>query len=113
VRVTVLVSTGVVWALGVAAAWARAGDRVTVVLLDAATASARAGHDDEAALGTAMDAGVVVAAHDAALARRALAVVPGGGSGPDGTGLRSGVAVVDLDAVADLVTTGADKAVWL
>lgn len=107
-RVTLLVSTGVPWALGVAAAWARAGDRVTVVLLDAAAASARVGHEDGAALTAAADTGVAVAAHDAALARRALT----GGTEP-GAGLAAGIAVVDLDDLADLVTTGADKAVWL
>lgn len=111
-RVTLLVSTEVGWALGVAAAWARAGDSVTVVLLAAAAASARAGHDDAVALVAAREAGVAVAAHDAALARRALHVARPEARSP-GAALADGVSVVDLDDVADLVTTGADKAVWL
>lgn len=101
-RVTVLVSGGVPWSLDIACSWSRAGDRVTVVLLDGAAASVRRHHDHEPAVRAALQAGVTVLAHDTALRRRALQT----------DALLEGVEPVDLDAVADLVTTGADKAVW-
>lgn len=100
-RVTVLVSDRAAWALGVAQAWARAGDAVTLVLLDAAAATARPEHADAHSLAAALAGGVRVAVHDAALRRRALRV------------LAEGVTIVDLDEVAELVTAGADRSVWL
>lgn len=101
-RVTVLVSSRVAEVLPVVEAWARSGDTVTIVLLDGAAASARPGHADAPALKALGDAGAVLAAHDDALRRRAL---------PLGS-LVEGVKAVDLDEVADLITTGADRAVW-
>ncbi len=98
-RVTVLLSSRVAEALEIVTGWARAGDTVTVVLLDAAVAVARSGHSDEGALRAALDAGVLVLAHDEAIRRRAV----------DG-GAR--VKTVELDEIADLLTTGADKTVW-
>lgn len=79
-------------ALALGTRWARAGDEVTVVLLDAATAVLRGGHDRRDDVSTARAAGVRVWAHRAALAERAIAE-PGD----------IDVAAVDLDAVAALV----------
>lgn len=101
-RVTVLVSSRVGEVLPLVQAWARAGDVITVVLLDEAAASARPGHADGAALRALAEAGVLVAAHDDALRRRALPL----------DGLAEAVEAVDLDEVAELVTQGADRAVW-
>lgn len=101
-RVTVLVASSTRWAVEVATSWARGGDAVTVVLLAGAVAEARPGHPDGAILAAAQEVGVVVAAHDEALRRRAL----------HPSGLAEGVKLVDLDEIADLVTSGADKAVW-
>ncbi|HWB72056.1 MAG TPA: hypothetical protein VG452_07545 [Egibacteraceae bacterium] len=102
-RVAVLVSDDLRWALLLARTWVGAGDGVQVVLLDAAAAAARPGHEDAAAVGAALRDGVVVGVHDDALRSRALT----------GGGLVDGAKVVDLDEIADLVTEGADKAVWL
>lgn len=102
-RVALLVSGELDFAGCLAAAWARAGDAVTLVLLDAAVAAVRQGHAHAAAVTDAVTAGVVVAAHDDALRRRGIAVAS----------LPGGVKAVDLDEVADLVTDGADKALWL
>ncbi|MBW3602050.1 MAG: DsrE family protein [Actinobacteria bacterium] len=102
-RFTVLVSHDARWALELATAWSAVGDDVRVVLLDSAAALARPGHRDAARVTTAMDAGVGVWVHDDAVARRAL---PGGA-------VVDGVTVVDLDEVADAVTDGTDRAVWL
>lgn len=100
-RVTLLVSNRGAWALDLAVEWARAGDVVTLVLLDSAAAMARPDHADADALAAAVAGGVGVAVHDAALRRRGL-VSPA-----------QGVTVLDLDEVAELVTVGADRAVWL
>ncbi len=100
-RVTLLVSSHPAQALALAAAWVRAGDDLTVVLLDAAAALARPGHAQGEAVQALAAAGAVVGAHDDALRRRALpadAVV-------------AGVKVLDLDDVADLVT-GGDRTIW-
>lgn len=102
-RTALLVSGDPVWALGLASAWVADGDAVTVVLLDAAAATARPGHPAAQALSTALAAGVAVSAHDDALRRRGL--------GRDT--VVEGVKVVDLDEVADLVAEGSDKALWL
>jgi hypothetical protein len=102
-RVAMLVSDDAVWALGLAAAWAGAGDTVTAVLLDRAAALVRTGHADGGDLRAAQAAGVHVAVHDDALRRRGLSVAA----------LPADVKPTDLDEVADLVTDGSDKAVWL
>jgi hypothetical protein len=102
VRVAVLLSSQVSEALEIVTAWARAGDAVTVVLLDAAVAVTRPGHREEGWLTDALDAGVLVLAHDEALRSRALAA----------EARADEVKAVELDEIADLVTTGADKAVW-
>ncbi|MPZ87315.1 MAG: hypothetical protein GEU81_04400 [Nitriliruptorales bacterium] len=101
-RVTVLVSSRPRWALDVVTSWARDGDSVTVVLLAGASGAARPGHPAAETLAAAQSAGVVITAHDEALHRRAL------GSGV----LVEGIKPIDLDEMADLVTSGADKAVW-
>lgn len=102
-RHTVLISRDPRWALELARGWAQAGDTVTAVLLDRASALARPGHAHAGALADAVGAGVTVAVHDDALRRRGLASRP----------LPEGVKTVDLAEVADLVTDGADRAVWL
>lgn len=102
-RHTVLVSRDPRWALGLAQRWAHTGDTVTVVLLDQGAALARPGHADADALTDAVAAGVTVTVHDDALRRRALAGRP----------LPEAMKTVDLDEVADLVTDGTDRAVWL
>ncbi len=86
--------------LALAVSWVSAGDEVTVVLLAEAVAIARPGHADATAVEDAVAAGVDVRGHDEALRRR---------------GIRAPVAEVkplDLDELADLVTVGADRAVW-
>lgn len=102
-RHAVLVSRDPRWALDLARAWVGSGDTVTTVLLDRAAALARPGHADAAAVTAALAAGVAVSVHDDALRRRGLA----------GTTLTDGCKVIDLDEIADLVTDGADRAVWL
>lgn len=99
----VLVSRDVVWALELATAWVQAGDTATVVLCDRAAARTRPGHDDAGPLQAALAAGVVVTVHDDALRRRGLFGRP----------LADGCKTIDLDEIADLVTEGADRAVWL
>ena len=101
-RVTVLVSDPARWVLEAACGWVAGGDATTVVLLDAAAALARPGHPDAGAVRKAQEGGVTVVVHDGALVRRGMA--PGA--------VADGVAVVDLDEVADLITTGADRALW-
>lgn len=101
-RVAVLVSSRVAEVVPLSAAWAQAGDAVTVVLLDAAVAGVRPGHAHADLLAGLCQHGVRVLAHDDALERRGLAA----------GALVEGVAIVDLDDVADLVTSGADRAVW-
>lgn len=102
-RHAVLVSRDPRWALDLARAWVASGDTVTAVLLDRASALARPGHADADAVAAALAAGVAVSVHDDALRRRGL------GSHP----LAEGCKTVDLDEIADLVTDGADRAVWL
>lgn len=102
-RHTVLVSRNPRWALDLARAWTAAGDSVTAVLLDRGAALVRAGHPDADALSAALAAGVQVSVHDDALRRRGLAE----------RDVAAGCKVVELDEIADLVTDGADRAVWL
>lgn len=97
-----LVSRDVAWALQLARQWVP-GEATQVVLLDLAVASARAGHTDHAAVAAAVDAGVVVAVHAAAAARRAL--------GPGE--LAEGVKVIDLDEIADLIADATGQVMWL
>jgi hypothetical protein len=78
-------------ALALGIGWAATGADVTVVLLDAATAVLRAGHDAAAHLAAAQDAGVRVWAHADAVTERAVDMGP------------SGARLVDLDTVADLL----------
>lgn len=97
-----LVSRDVGWALRLAARWAT-GCATQVVLMDGAVAAARAGHRDHAAVIAAAEAGAVIAVHEAAAARRAMAA----GQLPDG------VKVVDLDEIADLVGDATGQVMWL
>lgn len=99
----VLVSREPRWALGLASEWVAAGDTVTAVLCDRASALARPGHADAGALAAALADGVVVTVHDDALRRRGLA----------GAALADGCKTVSLDEIADLVADAADRAVWL
>lgn len=99
-RHALLVGRDAVEGLRLAVSWATAGDSVTVVLLAEATAVARPGHADAGRIDEAIAAGVDVRGHDEALRRRGISwPVPG-------------VKVLDLDELADLVTSGADRAVW-
>jgi hypothetical protein len=98
-RVALLASQQPVEALTLGARWAEAGDEVTVVLLDGATAILRGGHAAAGALTTARDAGVTIWAHDTALQERAV------NSGTE-------VTVVGLDHVAALVGDTATKVQW-
>ncbi|CAN5601497.1 hypothetical protein BH23ACT7_BH23ACT7_04350 [soil metagenome] len=102
-RIALLVSGDLPWALRLARRWVAGGDAVTVVLLDGAASSARRGHAHAEAVKDGAAAGVVVLAHDDALRRRAIR----------GDGMLDGVKTVDLDEVADLVLDGADKVMWL
>lgn len=102
-RHAVLISREPRWALELACRWVAAGDSVSAVLLDRAAGLARAEHADAPAVVEALAAGVEVSAHDDALRRRGLAGRP----------LTEGVKPVDLDEIADLLSEGADRAVWL
>lgn len=102
-RVGLLVSTELDEAVGLARDWVADGATVTVVLLDGATAHARAGHARAGVTGALVGEGVTVLAHDAALRRRGIRPAA----------LAEGVKVCDLDEVADLVAEGVDRAVWL
>ena len=85
-------------ALTLGARWARAGDTVTVVLLDGATAALRPGHMLAAPLSAAREAGVRVWAHDVAVAERDIAY-------------DEDITAVGLDKVAALVGQ-ASKVQW-
>lgn len=87
-------------ALALGAAWATAGDQVTVVLLDAATAVLRPGHDAAAGVAAAHDAGVRIWVHGDALTERAV------------DAHAAPVDVVDLDAVATLLGDADTRAQW-
>jgi hypothetical protein len=102
-RVAVLVSVDLAWAAELAARWHVDGDEVTLVLLDRTAAAARRGHQDAEAVGDAVKAGVVVWAHSDALRRRAI----------DADHRIDGLKVCSLDEVADLITEGAEKVLWL
>ncbi len=102
-RAVLLVSAELPWALALAGRWATAGDTVTVMLLDRAAGAVRPGAAAARDVTAAIAAGVTVSACDDALRRRGL----------DGAALVDGVKIVDLDEVADLVTDGADRVVWL
>jgi NAD(P)-dependent dehydrogenase (short-subunit alcohol dehydrogenase family) len=94
------------WGLSLAAGWAADGDTVTAVLCDQAAAAARRGHADAEDVRSALAAGASVAAHDEALSRRGI---------PTGAidVLVDGVRAVDLDALADLVSTPRAAVVWV
>jgi hypothetical protein len=79
--------------------WSAAGDDVTVVLLDDATAILRRDHAAAALLATARDAGVTLWAHDTAVQEH---------------GAAEGVAVetVGLDRVAALIGDTATRVQW-
>lgn len=100
-RVTLLCSSDVRWGLRLAGAWADAGDSVTVVLLDAASALVRTAHAEAPLVGTAAARGVTMLVHDDALRRRG--VVPGE---------VETAKPVTLDEIADLVVDGTDKVIW-
>lgn len=102
-RITVMVSVDVRWALELATGWREAGEEVTLVLLDGAVAAARAGHVHAQGVGALLAAGGAVLAEEQALARRSL------GSDRSVPGVKS----ADLDQVADLVLDGSDRVVWL
>ncbi len=102
-RIALLTSSDVAWPAQLARTWAGDGDRVTLVLLDGASAAARSGHADAAAVSAVADEGVAVLVHDGALRRRGITT----------TALAEGVRPVDLDVVADLVGDGADRVIWL
>lgn len=87
-------------ALALGSRWADAGADVTVVLLDAATAVLRPGHDAADELVAARAAGVRIWAQADAVAERAVEV---GGTA---------VELVDLDAVATLLGTPDTRAQW-
>ena len=87
-------------ALALGSGWARDGEDVVVVLLDAATIVLRPGHDDAANLREATEAGVRVWAHDHAAAERLI--VRGDAE----------VELVDLEAVARLVGEPETRAQW-
>jgi hypothetical protein len=87
-------------ALKLAARWSAAGDHVTVVLLDGATALLRPGHAAGAHLATAQDAGVTIWAHDEAVRERAL----------DTAGTK--FEIVDLDRVVALIGDAGTKVQW-
>lgn len=102
-RTLVLVSRDPAWALELATAWAAAGDDVVAVLFDHGAVWAREGHPRGGELAAAADAGVTLRVHDEALTVRGIGVGQ----------LAGGVKPCDLDEVADLLTDGVDKAVWL
>jgi hypothetical protein len=86
-------------ALALGADWARAGDDVTVVLLDAATTLLREGHAAAQLLADAQDTGVTVWAHDTATTERGITD-------------HGKVTLVDLERVAALITEDAAKVQW-
>lgn len=88
-------------ALALGATWAQAGDDVTVVLLDAATAVLRTGHDHHDDVTAARSAGVRIWAHHAALVERAIVT-------PDDIEVEP----VDLDAVATLIGEDDTRVQW-
>lgn len=102
-RIALLVSTDLPWALQLACLWAAQGDHVTVVLLDAAAAAARQGNLHAHAVSQTMTAGTAVVAHTDALRRRAI----------DPERRIEGIKTVDLDEIADLITEGADHVICL
>lgn len=98
--VALLTSQQPVEALRLGGSWAREGDSVTVVLLDAATAILRPGHEAAADLESAHAAGVGLWAHDVSVAERALELGD------------IEVEVVDLDAVAALIGDPGTSVQW-
>jgi hypothetical protein len=87
-------------ALALGTGWAQDGEDVVVVLLDAATIVLRPGHEDAANVRDATDAGVRVWAHHLAAAERLIDTAD------------TGVDLVDLGAVAQLVGQAETKAQW-
>lgn len=96
-----LVSRAPASRLRTASTWVEAGERVTVVLVDAAAAACRRGHADAKALSAAQRDGVQVAVHDEALVRHGIPAPP------------AGVEAVSLDRIAALVAEESTAAVWL
>lgn len=88
-------------ALGLATTWARDGARVTVVLLDGATAVLRPGHQAAERVAAACAAGATVLAHADAVAERTIRDAP-----------VDLVDLVDLDGVADLVADADSRVQW-
>lgn len=97
--VALLTSQQPLEALALGVEGAQAGDDVTVVLLDGATAILRDGHAAAGTLAGAQDAGVTVWAHEAAAAERAITH-------------DAGVTLVDLERIAALIAEDAAKVQW-
>ena len=87
-------------ALALGTRWAAAGADVTLVLLDAATAVLRAGHDAGDDLAAARTAGVRIWAQADAVTERAIDV------------RAATVELVELDAVATLLGDPDTRAQW-
>jgi hypothetical protein len=96
-RVALLASQQPAEALMLGTRWSEAGDDVTVVLMDGATAILRPDHIDAKLLASAQDAGVTILAHDAAIRDHTQT---------------SPVDVVGLDHVAALIGDTATRVQW-
>jgi hypothetical protein len=98
-RVALLASQQPAEALTLGTRWSEAGDDVTVILLDGATAILRRDHIDATLLASARDAGVTILAHDAAIRDHTITqAVP--------------IDVVELDHVAALIGDTATRVQW-
>jgi tetraacyldisaccharide-1-P 4'-kinase len=98
-RVALLASQQPAEALTLGTRWSEAGDDVTVILLDGATAILRRDHIDAKLLASARDAGVTILAHDAAIRDHTITQdVP--------------IDVVELDRVAALISDTATRVQW-
>jgi hypothetical protein len=98
-RVALLASQQPAEALTLGTRWSEAGDDVTVILLDGATAILRRDHIDAKLLASARDAGVTILAHDAAIRDHTITQdLP--------------IDVVELDHVAALIGDAATRVQW-
>ena len=102
-RHTVLVSGDLPWALELALVWRQAGDDVAVVLLDAAVTAARASSTEAGALRAAVDAGITVSIEEGAVRRRGIVTAA----------LAPDVKISSYDEIADAITEGSERVVWL
>lgn len=101
--VLALVSSDCTSALDLVAVWLDAQRSVSVVLLDAAAATARSNHAGAASLERVIGAGAVVGVHDEAAARRGIT----------SENIVGGVKTLTLDEVADLIGDTTGTVVWL